>query len=333
MNAEGCSRSSSTGNASCAVPFANSGGYTDLEQFGILPDTAVVGDTVTYSAFGAQNFNFYGESFTGGFNFTDDGFAFFNPSGPGALPFINQPIPSVDDPNSLMAILWRDFIIPPPSATPGAVVGVTLGVAGSDLSLIEYDNLELWPGGGGDSIDIEMAIRGQASDAPGAYEIVFAFDNVDDGGNPFGTIGVEDATGTSGTQYAFNDVAVTDGLAICFDLVGPSLEPTQLTYQVTVDEQADATVVSSLFNTVDSIGSEIVEATLEVAVDVPATPGDINGDGFVDRNDVNLTLAARNQTATGPDDPRDMNGDGVINVLDARAVILACDLPGCAPAP
>ncbi len=317
--------------AACAVPFANSGAYVDLEGFGFFPDPGVTGDEVTFSAFGGQNFNFYGQSFTGGFNFTDNGFAFFgDPTANSPFAFINQPIPSADDPNSLMAILWRDYIIPPPSATPGSVVGATLVVAGSNLSLLEYDNLELWPGGGGDSIDIEVAVRGFVDDAPGAYEIVFAFDNIV-GDFPFGTIGVEDATGTNGTQYAFGDVAVTDGMAICFDLVGPSADPTVLNYQVTVDNTpVDSTITSTMVSMVDSIGSELVEETLDVDVEGVPIPGDINGDGVVDRADLMLILAARNQPASGPDDPRDMDGDGIITVLDARLLVLACDLPGCA---
>ncbi len=322
----------SNDNAACAAPFANSGGYVDLEAFAIYPDTSVVGDTVTFTAFGGQNFNFYGETLTGGLNFTDDGFAFFgDPAATGPLPFINQPIPSVADPNSLMAVLWRDFIIPTPSTTPGSVVGVSLATAGPDLSIIEYDNLESWPGGGGDSIDIQVAIRGAANNSPDVFEIIFAFDNVNDGGNPFGTIGVEDATGTNGTQYAFDNVAVTDGMAICFDLAGPSLDPVVLTYQVTVDPGTEgSTITSTMENDVDSVGAELVTETIDVEVGLPPIPGDVNGDGVVDRADLNLILAARNQPATGPDDPRDMNGDGVINALDARLLVLACDLPRCA---
>ena len=317
--------------AACAAPFATDGGYADLERFGIFPDTSIVGDTVTFSAFGGQNFNFYGDSFTGGFNLTDDGFAFFDPAQPGLLPFINAPIPNPDDPNNLMAILWRDFIIPTPSTTPGSVVGVSLGSAGPNLSLLEYDNLEAWPGnditGSEDSIDIELAIFGDVSDAPGDYEIIFAFDNVNTS-DTTGTIGVEDASGTSGTQFAFNDVAVTDGMAICFDLIAPSTDPAVLSYQVIVDEESlGSTVTSTMSSSVDSIGSEPVTESLDVAVNAP---GDINADGVVDRADVNVILAARNTPADGPHDPRDMNNDGVINVFDARAAVVACDLRGCA---
>lgn len=316
---------------SCAVPFAPPGtGYVDLETFGIFPDLTVTGDEQVFSAFGTQNFNFYGESFTGGFNFMDNGFAFFgDPSANGFLPFLNQPIPSADDPNSLLAILWRDYIIPTPSDVPGSVVGVSLANAGPNLTLLEYDNLELWPGGGGDSIDIELAIRGGVDDTPGAYEIFFAFDNIV-GDFSFGTIGVEDATGTNGTQFAFNDVNVSDGMAVCFDLVGPSADPTVLTYQATVDPTpVDKTITSTMSSSVDSVGSEIVLESLDVNVEGVPMPGDINLDGVVDRADLMLILAARNQPASGPDDPRDMDGDGVITVLDARLLVLACDLPGC----
>lgn len=317
----------------CAVPFATNGAYTDLELFGIFPDTSIVGDTVSYSAFGGQNFNFYGSSFVGGFNFTDDGFAFFTGSSPGPNPWVNLPIPDSSDPNSLLAILWRDMIVPTPSTVPGAVVGVSLASAGADLTLIEYDNMELWPGGGGDSIDFELAIWGFVDDTPGAYEIVMAFDNINIV-DPTGTIGVEDAAGATGTQYAFNDVAVSDGMAICYDLIAPSYDPTVVTYQVTVDAAAAGRVVTSrLRNTVDSVGSQAVLLNQAVTVAAPPRPGDVNGDGHIDIEDVNLINAARNTPADGPDDPRDMNGDGVINVLDARLVVLVCDEPRCAVAP
>jgi uncharacterized repeat protein (TIGR01451 family) len=315
---------------SCAVPFANRGGYVDLEQFGILPQATIEGDSITFSAFANQNFNFFGESFVGTFNATDDGFAFFDPAIPGAVPFINQSLPDVADPNKLIAGLWRDFVIPTPNSTPGSIVGVTLATAGPNLSIIEYDNLELWPGGGGDSVDFQMAIRGLADDTPGVFEIMVAFDNVQTP-QGFGTIGVENADGTSGTQYAYNDVAISDGMAVCFNLVGPSPAPAVLTYQVTVDASAaESVVTSTASNAVDSIGSQVVEEALEVTVGPAPLRGDINGDGIIDRADLMLVLAARNTLADGPNDPRDLNGDGIINVLDARLVVLECTLPRCA---
>ncbi|MFT4939836.1 MAG: hypothetical protein ACI88A_002885 [Paraglaciecola sp.] len=250
----------------CAVPFANSGGYTDLEAFGLFPDPGVTGDTIAFSTYAGQNFNFYGESFVGGFNFTDDGFVFFN-SSPGGSPWVNLPIPDSSDPNSLIAMLWRDMVVPTPNSTPGSVAGVTLATAGADLSLIEYDNMELYPGGLGDSVDFQMAITGFADDTPGVYEIMVAFDNINVS-DTTGTIGVEDSSGSTGTQFAFNDVAITNGMAICFDLVAPSFAPVMLSYQVTVDAAAAGSdVTSDVSNTVDSVGSVEVVASQVVMVE------------------------------------------------------------------
>jgi hypothetical protein len=58
--------------------------------------------------------------------------------------------------------------------------------------------------------------------------------------------------------------------------------------------------------------------------------GDADHDGDVDRTDVNIIVAARNTSASGPDDTRDVDGDGRITVLDARKAVIACTRPGCA---
>jgi hypothetical protein len=58
--------------------------------------------------------------------------------------------------------------------------------------------------------------------------------------------------------------------------------------------------------------------------------GDVDGDGDVDLNDINLINAARNQPASGPADPRDLNRDGRINGLDARIAVTKCTRPRCA---
>ena len=60
---------------------------------------------------------------------------------------------------------------------------------------------------------------------------------------------------------------------------------------------------------------------------------DVDVDGDVDRTDISLIFARRNTPATGPDDPADADGDGVITVLDGRACVNQCTLPGCASPP
>jgi len=71
------------------------------------------------------------------------------------------------------------------------------------------------------------------------------------------------------------------------------------------------------------------EAALNMRITTPI-PGDVNTDGDVDREDLELVLDARNEPATGPDDRRDLDGDGTITVLDARKLTTRCTRPGCA---
>ena len=57
---------------------------------------------------------------------------------------------------------------------------------------------------------------------------------------------------------------------------------------------------------------------------------DANGDGFVDRMDIQMISGARN-TPVPPGNPAwDIDGNGVINVLDARQCVAQCDQARCA---
>lgn len=66
-----------------------------------------------------------------------------------------------------------------------------------------------------------------------------------------------------------------------------------------------------------------------VVISVP-TLGDIDADGDVDNDDLNLILAARGKPANGPNDLRDLDGDGMITALDARKLTTLCTRPRCA---
>ena len=57
---------------------------------------------------------------------------------------------------------------------------------------------------------------------------------------------------------------------------------------------------------------------------------DVDGNGSVDINDINLIRAGIGQTPVA-NDPRDANGDGLITINDARACVLKCTKARCAP--
>lgn len=63
---------------------------------------------------------------------------------------------------------------------------------------------------------------------------------------------------------------------------------------------------------------------------------DVDGDGDIDKLDINEVFAARGQNASAADDPRDADGNGVITSRDGRMCSLQCDAARCAivePAP
>jgi hypothetical protein len=71
-----------------------------------------------------------------------------------------------------------------------------------------------------------------------------------------------------------------------------------------------------------------------VTVNVPLLKeGDLNGDGIIDTDDLNILDSYLNRSANGPNDSRDLNHDGKIDALDARILITLCTYPRCASHP
>jgi uncharacterized repeat protein (TIGR01451 family) len=250
----------------CAMPFANSGAYTNLQAFNIFAIPGIAGNAVAYTVnFAGGEHNLFGDYYGENLNFTDDGFAFLDPSTPGGPPWDNDPIPTGGDPNNLMAMFWRDLEI---VYDAGLNSGVSLANLTNDEDVpvgfvLEYDDVEDRTGPPGSTYDFELFGRYDPGDD---YEYIFAYDNLN-GDVISGTIGLENVTGSSGVQYAYNDIDVTNGMAICFDLVTTGVLAT-ITYNVTVDNDVapGADLINNVVHNTDAIGS--LSATTSYAVHV-----------------------------------------------------------------
>ncbi len=279
------------------------GGYLNLEDFAIMAQPGITGDTVTFSAFAGQNpFAFFGDSYTG-LDFSDDGFAVFG-SGYGGAPWVPQVIPNTDAPNNLLAGFWHDFELFYDAATNQ---GVSLAVNGPDVSVIEFDDLEPF-GGGAPIMDMEIVLFSTQDDTPGFYEAVVAFDNV--ASTPTGTIGVENATGTGGSALLNNADStgvISDGFQVCFDLTASVQDPVVLTYDVTVDLGTEGTTITNeVSHDVDTIGGMTETSSVDLPIGDVTPP--VDGDMLTASDVLSSSLTLNWGAAT---DDRAVTGYGV----------------------
>ena len=245
------------------------GGYVNLLDFGITAQAPITGDTTAWTAFVGDPISFYGEEYVG-MGFVDDGFAIFDVANNwDGFPWTAQTVPDANPPNNLAAMYWHDFQV----VYDGALnYGVALATAGPNVMVVEYDGIQLY-GGSAPQMDFEIVMTRAVDNTPGAYEIVFAYDNVN--ATPsLATVGVEDVAGARGQALVNNADAsgvVVDGLQVCFDYVGPSLDPVVITYEATVDADVPAgTVLTNMVeNAVDNPGSEVAETSTDVTVRGP----------------------------------------------------------------
>ena len=230
------------------------GGYVNLEDFGILTQDTVVGDTVAFGFFttGAP-INFFGAEYAGMF-ITDDGFAVFDPDDNYAgEPWVVQEIPDPAKPSNLAAMLWQDMEIVYDEAMN---YGVSAATAGPNVMVVEYDHIQLFEDPA-NTYDFEIVMTRAVDDSPGAYEIVYAYNNLTGTLDGPLTIGVENAAGDSAIAFENNGNAtgnLTNDTMVCFDLVVPQSDVT-ITYQVTVDEDVELGAV--LMNMVTSATSSV----------------------------------------------------------------------------
>ena len=237
---------------SCSTPF---GGYVNLEAFGILAQSGISGDTVGFTAFATGDpITYFGEEYAG-MSFTDDGFAIFDiGSNYGGAPWFAQTLPDPDVPNNVLPMFWHDFEIFYDAALNHGVSLATAGAPGGYI-LVEYDDIQLW-GGSPSIMDFEIVMSRAVDNAPGAYEIVYAYDNVNAIPAP-ATVGVENVSGTKATTLVNNGDAtgvISNGFQVCFDQVGAA-DPAVITYDVMVDTNAPGVLTNHVVHDTDNPGS------------------------------------------------------------------------------
>jgi len=213
-------------------------------SYGFSASASISGDSKWYQTFATYPaFNYYGVDYIG-MEFTDDGYVGFAMND---VDYNNQQLPNPLDPNNILAMFWDDFVIQYDAATNK---GVTMVGDSATFATIEYDDLYFYGGDTSVTLDVEVGYFLQPDDAPGAYEIVYAFDNIhpDLLAEATATIGLENADGTAGNLISYNDPALSieDGSAICFDWKYIPAEPHVITFQVTVDEGAPAGLLTNV---------------------------------------------------------------------------------------
>lgn len=157
-------------------------------------------------------------------------------------------------------------------------------------------------------------------------------------------------------SVGITSVQVQPGI-IRFRFVGDSLPVTalgtlatggqmDLTNSTLISYTSSSTAVATVSQT--GVVTAVGPGSAFITVSGPSTPfaipvfatstirGDLNGDGEVDVDDLNILNSALNTSANGSNDARDLNHDGVINALDAEILITLCTHPECsvtAPGP
>jgi len=239
--------------------------YLDWEttSYNFTSNAGIEGDGLWYWFYSSYpSFNYYGIDYIG-FEMTDDARVGFDMDG---YDFLNQDFPDPIPPNNTLGLFWDDFIVQYDADTNK---GITAVGDGSTFATFEYDDIFLF-----DfpeyTMDVEVGYFLQPDDSIGAYEIVYAYDNITPGffDVASGTIGVENVDGTVGTTYSFNDPAlmIEDGSAICFDWAVVPAPPKVITFQVTVDEDAvlGSTVLNQVMHDNDGLGTVEETASAEV---------------------------------------------------------------------
>ncbi|HWQ83674.1 MAG TPA: S8 family serine peptidase, partial [Anaerolineales bacterium] len=251
----------------CITPFGLP--YVDLAGSGIPANAGISGDTFAFTAFGTgAPFDYFGTPYTG-MGFTDDGFALFDvPTNYDGFPWFAQTVPDPAFPNNVLGMLWQDLEVIYDAPTNRGVSLAT--AAGGALVVVEYDDVQLFEDPT-NQYDFEVFAWRDPDNSPGAYEFVFAYDNLD--GTLAGplTVGLENADATLGTALVNNGDAtgvLSNGFNVCLDRITVG-EAAVMTYDVVVTADLGETILNTVTSGVDNPGSEATQAGADLFIGIP----------------------------------------------------------------
>jgi hypothetical protein len=230
--------------------------------------------------------------------------------------------------------------------TPGQTVTVNVSAVGTFQAVLLFAQDPFPDGGGLTAPPFQFSIAVPSNIAPGPYSLtatgVIAPGQVID--SPPITIDVENTAqvlavqsnlGTLLFQFVGQQIPLT--VSATFTGGGPAQTVSRSSLiQYFSNNTTVVSVSSGGIATAIGPGNTTITITYggksaNVSVSVPAsTRGDLNGDGKVDIDDLNILDSFLNTPANGANDARDLNHDGLINALDARILVTLCTYPRCA---
>jgi hypothetical protein len=148
-------------------------------------------------------FPYYDSEYTNVF-FSTNGFITF---GAGSSDYSNDPVPSANSPNLFVAPFWDDLMVNYAPYNTGVVYYETIGVAPDREFVVEYWQVSRF------SSYTLLTFEAILTEAG---EICFQYLQLNGLTGDSATVGIEDATGTSGCEYSYNSAVLSDSLAVVF---------------------------------------------------------------------------------------------------------------------